>query len=134
MNDIGRGIPLERDVKLNHILCNVQKQARRRFVNLTQVKESLEGLYQQLQSHLFKKDIVGLIVRFDPNAQTFPLAYKYTPRGTQIIVKRTRKGWSVLNITRGEVESKPFIVYGLESRQEALAKFATKRLRTGCTL
>lgn len=78
--------------------------------------------------------MVGLVVSFDPNAQSFPASYKYTPYGTKILAKCTSKGWSVIEIARGAVQPTPVIIYGLENRQEALASFITKRLRTGCTL
>ena len=129
-----RGIPLENQTQLNHCLSKAQARAQTRLASSNEIKKGLEAVYKQLSEHLPKKDIIGLVVSFDPNAQTFPAAYKYRPYGTQILAKRTSKGWSVLKIARGEVRRMPFIIYGLESRQEALARFATKRLRTECTL
>ncbi|EPM0508524.1 TPA: hypothetical protein QDZ12_006040 [Pseudomonas putida] len=129
-----RGIPLDNQTQLIRQLNKAQARAQTRLASSNEIRKGLEAVYKQLSEHLSKKDIIGLIVNYDPNAQTFPIAYKYRPYGTQILAKRTSKGWSVLKIARGEVHRKPFIIYGLESRQEALARFATKRLRTGCTL
>lgn len=130
MNKLKRGIPIGCDVKLSSKLTMVQRRAQKRTATLSEIQAGLGDLYEQLQCHLYKKDIIGIIVSFDPNAQNFPSEYKYTPYGTQVLAKRTSKGWSILKIERGAVQPKRFKVYGLESRQDALAKFATQQILT----
>lgn len=79
--------------KLEEMFKQANGKCRERILDYYNVGLSLE----KIETHLgiSKKDMIGIIVIVDPNAQDFPNAYKYTPYSIYYTAERKPSGWDV---------------------------------------
>ena len=66
---------------------------QKRILTYNNVKWSLEKIERHLE--ICKKDMIGIIVVVDPNAQDFPNTYKYTPYSIYYTAERKPSSWDV---------------------------------------
>ncbi len=113
--------------KINQELEKAQELARVRTVRYEDILTAVEKVEQRLGQLLFKKDWVGLSVWCDPNAQTFPHAYKGTPMSTQFQMKRYPSGWFITWIGRASCSgSHRYAIAGLTKKENELVEYATR--------
>ena len=80
-------------------LNTLQKRCAARTIDPSDVIESLNRYMAALR--ISKTAAVGIKVTVDPNAQSFPNAYRYIPESTLFDAEYTEKGWVVSNVRRG---------------------------------
>ena len=80
-------------VKLEEMFKKANGKCRERILNYRDVEYSLKKIEEHLG--IPKKDMIGIVVIVDPNAQDFPNAYKYTPYSIYYTAERKSSGWDV---------------------------------------
>jgi len=81
----------------------VQVGAKVRWADATDLLEAIVSIQNKLEMKgLPKKLWTGLRFRINPNHQSFPGAYKYTPMATLFTVERFASGWFLTYVGRDE--------------------------------
>lgn len=79
--------------KLETMFAKANGRCRERILTYYNVKSALKKIEDHLG--ISKKDMLGIKVIIDPNAQDFPKAYKYTPYSIYCYATRKASGWDV---------------------------------------
>ena len=79
--------------KLEEMFKKAKGKCRERILNYYNVGSSLKRI--EIHLGIPKKDMIGITVVVDPNAQDFPNAYKYTPYSIYYRAERKSSGWDV---------------------------------------
>ncbi len=98
-NQIERQFP-----KIQTALEEAQKRCTARTIDLADICEALDEIDKHFG--LKKKDMEGLTVKVDCNAQDFPRAYKHTPESTVFSAYFKSGSWRIYNIYR-DTTAKP---------------------------
>lgn len=72
------------------------------------------------------KALKGVKVKIDPNAQTFPSAYKYTPESTQFNAEFDGKEWKITRIYRDTCGRHKVRVEHTEASKAAIVEKLTR--------
>ena len=80
-------------VKLEEMFKKANGKCKERILTYKNVEYSLKEIEEHLG--IPKKDMIGIVVVVDPNAQDFPNAYKYTPYSIYYTAERKPSGWDV---------------------------------------
>ncbi len=86
-------IPLDENPVFAPALDAAQGRARERTSTGASLSQYVEGVMKTVNAQLFVKDQTGIVWTIDPHAQHFPSAYRGKPESTQILLRRSRKGW-----------------------------------------
>ena len=104
-----------------------QERCKARTIYASDIIKSAEKIERRLSGLLHKKDWVGLRFSCDPNAQTFPNAYKGTPESTVFIIERRASGWFVSQIRRGFCDRDEIVAMNLKKeKSNDLCEFIQK--------
>ena len=114
--------------KINKALVFAEEKCSVRTVLTSEVFSAVDEIEKQLSQVLYKKDWVGLKFQIDPNAQTFPGAYKGTPESTIIAIEYKKTSWFVTDIFRGRCTNRSCTTLGLQDKQEQLVSFLTTKI------
>ena len=109
---------------VEELITTAQGKATARTINYAMVVDQIESIEERLTDILYKKDWAGLTILVDPNAQSFPGAYKYTPESTHIIYIRISTGWQV-SVYRGICKATKYHI-DLSKKADALVEFISK--------
>lgn len=84
--------------KIEKILNEAQGKARTRLVDYSDIERTIKRETNLLMNKYIvpKKALKGLRVRYMPDADSFPKAYKYTPEATYFIVEYGSNGKAAL--------------------------------------
>lgn len=110
--------------KLQAELDAVQKRTTERNITIDDIVSALLEIEEKLS--IPKKSMNGIRVFVDCNAQSFPNAYKYTPKSTQFWAVYRNGSWRVDEIARYKVCSPSFRVqvqHTEESKKALLKRF-----------
>ena len=87
--------------KLNKAIDKAQgPRISARTITADDIRSMVERIEKRLATMLLKRDWKGLKFNCDPNAQSFPGAYKGVPSSTQFTLERGASGWFVIDIDR----------------------------------
>ena len=106
--------------KIKEELDKVQKRTTARNISLQTILNDIEVIERKLR--ISKKNMVGIIVGVDHNAQDFPRAYKYVPESTQYALERKTSTWNITNICRDKTGTIPFHMYLTDDAKKAIIK------------
>ena len=87
--------------KLETALEEGQSQARERRVSIEDIFRACEEIEKKIGRFLSKKNMEGVTVTVDVNAQSFPSAYRYTPMATILEIRKKPTGWALVDVYRG---------------------------------
>lgn len=80
----------------------IQQRCTVRTIDADDLFKTIVAYEKSLAHFLSYKDMKDASVEIDLNAQTFPNAYKYTPRSTVVKIEcRAPRSWTILSIKRG---------------------------------
>lgn len=79
--------------KLEAMFKQANGRCKERILTYNNVKRSLEEIEKYLE--ICKKDMIGIVITVDPNAQDFPSAYKYIPYSIYYRAERKKSGWDI---------------------------------------
>ena len=79
--------------KLEEMFKQANGRCKERILTYNNVKRSLEEIERYLE--ICKKDMIGISVLVEPNAQDFPSAYRYIPYSIYYRAERKASGWDV---------------------------------------
>lgn len=85
--------------KIEDEIENVQAKAKTRTIDASDINRAIATIEKTLG--ISKKDMEGLAVEVDMNAQDFPNAYRYRAESTIFRIRREGGKWRVTNICRG---------------------------------
>lgn len=86
--------------KLSAMIQAAEGRATARTITPADIAEALDQVTERIMLLSTRKDATGTKVEADPNAQTFPHAYKYTPESTHFTAELKSAGWTVTNVFR----------------------------------
>lgn len=86
--------------KINAAIATAEGRATARCITADDIHIMIDEIESTLIKRMYKKDWAGLEFSVDPNAQSFPGAYRGTPESTQFTVMRKASGWFVTDISR----------------------------------
>lgn len=96
--------------QLETILNQVQAKVRERKTTYTDIQRAVTAIETRLDNlKVLKKDRIGMKFQINPNAQTFPNAYKGIPEATNVSLELTSTGWKVYSIERTRCGTKTII-------------------------
>lgn len=93
----------EATAKLTDAIKEAEGRATARTITAEIVLKTLSEVENRL--NIAKKYLKGVKVIANPNAQTFPRAYKYTAESTYFCAEHNGKAWKITNIYREECEN-----------------------------
>ena len=79
--------------KLEKELNELQKRCTTRTITMQIIQKELDLIEEAFLYQHTKKEMEGLSIRYDFNAQEFPSAYKYTPESTILNASYNKSGW-----------------------------------------
>lgn len=86
--------------KLNALIATAEGKATERKLTSTGICDALETVNEKLG--ILKKQMEGVIVSVDVNAQNFPNAYKWRAQSTQFRAEYRNGSWRIVNIERDD--------------------------------
>ena len=92
-------INVKNQEKVEKLLDDVQKKSRTRTISYQDILDAVEDIEKKFNM-CSKKSKIGLKVFFNKHMQKFPNAYKYTPRGTEVILEYFSSGFFITKISR----------------------------------
>jgi hypothetical protein len=101
----------------------VENRCTARTITTAAILSDIEHIEKKLAAILYKKDWAGLEIECNPNAQSFPGAYKGTPESTQYRLIRRSTGWYVTRIRRTTCTTRPYYIDGLDAKANEMAEF-----------
>lgn len=93
-------IKITNAAKLDAMIQAAEGRATARTITPDDIAEALDQVTERILLLSTRKDATGTKVEADPNAQTFPHAYKYTPESTHFTAELKASGWTVTGIFR----------------------------------
>lgn len=96
-------IKKDNETKIAEIISKAEGRATARTITVKDMLDALECVEKTLGIH--KKDMIGITVDIDVNAQDFPNAYKYTPESTQFRAIYKKSGWDLIAVSRERTRS-----------------------------
>jgi len=129
-------IAISNTEKLNAALEKIQgPRVSARTISADDIEEMVERIEKRLSTMLHKKDWQGLEFNCDPNAQSFPGAYKGMPESTQFTLERGQSDWFVIDIGRYITRGPSNLVVPLKMDRKALrlVEFAASAKAWGAT-
>lgn len=85
--------------RLARVISEVQGRTKEREIDVNDLFRAISDVEKWLG--IPKCSMIDTKVYVDMNAQEFPNAYKYTPYSTQFTMRKTAKGWNLIDIKRG---------------------------------
>lgn len=116
--------------KIDAVLNSVQEKCKVRLASYSDVVAACETIEKRLD--IPARAMVGVVADVDPNAQTFPRAYREKCWGrvlsTHFTVVRTSSGWSLCGADRAACmgSTEGYSVTLTDAAKAALIKRATK--------
>lgn len=113
---------------INTAIAEVEGLATARTITATDIQDAVEYIEKGLTGLMPKNKWQKLRFAVDPNAQSFPAAYKYTPESTQFVLERGSKDWFVVKIERDRCQG-PTMQYrplNFHDRMLAIVEFVTR--------
>jgi hypothetical protein len=99
-------INVNNEERVNDALESVNQRVRNAYAY--HVKNMVEQIERDLLAKkLSKKDWTWLRFSCNPNAQTFPNAYKGTPEATYFVIERFQSGWFLVDVKRDVCKGTP---------------------------
>lgn len=110
------------EAKITAAIKEAEGRATARTLEYKDIKTALDRIEKRLG--IAKKALLGVKVRVDVNAQTFPNAYKWTPESTHFVAERTASGWALTEVYRDRVEgpNSRYIVKLTDEAKDAIIK------------
>lgn len=90
----------ENRAKIEDVIKKAEGKATARTVTFRDIVYDVREIEKKLG--ILKKDMVGIEVNVDRNAQNFPNAYRYIPESTHYTIIRKRNCWDLVAVTRRE--------------------------------
>lgn len=84
--------------RLSQAIADVQEKTKEREIDVDDLFRAINDVERELG--IPKCSMIDTKVYVDMNAQEFPNAYKYTPYSTQFTMRKTAKGWNLIDIRR----------------------------------
>lgn len=119
-------INVKNEAQLNAAIVAAENGARERLANAYQIQLACEDLERRLARILPKKAWQGLRFIVNVNAQSFPSAYRYTPKSTIVLVERGAKDWFVLDVRRDRCAAHKINAINLQARKSEIAEFVLR--------
>ena len=91
-------INVENTKEIKTMLETVQKRARTRTINITNIDSAIKNIEKQLETTIPKNDWQGIVVLCDCYPQMFDTAY--VSLSTQFILERGVKNWFIVDCAR----------------------------------
>lgn len=85
--------------RLDREISEVQKRTSEREIDVNDLFRAISEVENKLG--IPKCCMIDIKVYVDMNAQEFPNAYRHTPYSTQFTMRKTAKGWNLIDIKRG---------------------------------
>lgn len=109
--------------KIEKMIKAAEGRATTRLLTWKDIQQAIQNV--EIHLGIAKKDLVGVYVDVDVNAQDFPNAYKYTPHSTQFTMVRKKSGWDLVSVERYTTR-RPNSRYIVELTEEAKAAIIRK--------
>ena len=85
--------------RLDCAISEIQKRTSEREIDVNDLFRAISEVENKLG--IPKCSMIDTKVYVDMNAQEFPNAYRHTPYSTQFTMRKTAKGWNLIDVKRG---------------------------------
>lgn len=103
-------------------LAAVQKRCRARMITVDDIYYWADQAEEKL-SRIAEYRRYGVAVVIDDNAQNFAQAYKGIPMSTGFMIKRTRRGWALKDLWRGQCLATRTRVYLTDKAKDGAIRY-----------
>ena len=118
-------INIKNQEKILSAIAHAERTCRARCITVSSIERAVARIEKNLSGMLHKKDWTGVRFDIDPNAQSFPSAYKGVPESTQAIIERFPSGWFVIGLTRDACTGTKIRPRSFDFKAAALITFAS---------